>query len=432
MVDFNELVEDYSRHEVPKNKTVTGWHIGMIMIGVAITVPAFMVGSTLGQALGFSRAIPAFFIGSFILTIIAGCVGSVGASTHLSTAMIIKRSFGKEGSRVVNFILGITWLGWFAVIAALFGQAVSSGLSDLGLPAIPENVAIVLGAVLMVVVTIFGFKALDKLSLVAVPVMALFLALVVYLSLKNQPAGTILQSKGVDKLDLGAAISLVVGTFIVGTTMFPDLCRYAKSQSHAWIGSVIAFVVGYATVLSMAAIPSIATGEADLMKIISALGLGAIGLFMLIFATWTTNSYNLYSASLAFAPVFAKFEKWVLVVFISIAGTLIALLGAAQYLIEWVTFLSVALPPVAGVYVTDYFVFTSSWLDTQQRSGIWWPAFAAWLVGTAIAQMAAMETIRLTSMPAVDAIITAVVVYYGLMRWVMKVSTSEYTPSEVK
>lgn len=37
MVDFNELVEDYSRHEVPEVKTVTGWHIGLIMIGVAIT-----------------------------------------------------------------------------------------------------------------------------------------------------------------------------------------------------------------------------------------------------------------------------------------------------------------------------------------------------------------------------------------------------------
>ena len=50
--DMTHLLEDYSREEVPDEAKVSGWRICLIMVGVAITVPCFMVGAQLGMSLG--------------------------------------------------------------------------------------------------------------------------------------------------------------------------------------------------------------------------------------------------------------------------------------------------------------------------------------------------------------------------------------------
>jgi cytosine permease len=214
-----------------------------------------------------------------------------------------------------------------------------------------------------------------------------------------------------EPMTLGLAASLIVGTFIVGATMFPDLCRYARSARDAALGSAMAFAVGFPLVLAFAALPSIATGEADLMKVITALGMAVSGVIMLVFATWTTNAYNLYSATLAFAPIFRRIDRWMLVIAISIVGTGIALLGILDHFMQWVGFLAVAVPPVAGVYVADFLIFSRHERDLEsgQQSGVSWPAFAAWAIGVAVANLANQQVIHLTAMPAIDGILSATI-----------------------
>ncbi len=415
MPRLEELVEDYSRHQVPDQKTVSGLRIALIIIGVAITVPAFVVGSEVGLAIGAWPAISAFFLGGACLAIIAGSAGVVGARTRYSTAMIIQSTFGMQGAIFVNVVLGITWLGWFAVIAAFFGRALAGGFESFGWGTIPEGLGTAIGSVLMVLVTIFGFKALDKLSMAAVPVMAAFLGLIVYLSAGDRGLTEIFARPGADEgsMTLGPAASLIVGTFIVGATMFPDLCRYARSGGHAAMGAALSFAIGFPFVLTFAALPSIATSEADLMEIITALGMAVSGVTMLVFATWTTNSYNLYSATLAFAPIFKRVERWVLVIAISVLGTAIALMGVLDHFMRWVGFLAIAVPPVAGVYITDFLIFGRHRRDRDggQTGGISWAAFMAWATGVSVAQLASLDLISLTAMPAVDGILAATISY---------------------
>ena len=42
MTQFDNLVEDYARKPVPAEQTVSGLRIALIIVGVAITLPAFL------------------------------------------------------------------------------------------------------------------------------------------------------------------------------------------------------------------------------------------------------------------------------------------------------------------------------------------------------------------------------------------------------
>ena len=55
-----------------------------------------------------------------------------------------------------------------------------------------------------------------------------------------------------------------------------------------------------------AAIPVLATGEIDIMRLIVGFGLGVPALLVLILSTWTINSANLYSASLSLTATFPQ------------------------------------------------------------------------------------------------------------------------------
>jgi len=421
MTEFSKLVEDYSRHPVPEDKTVTGFHIAIMVIGVMITVPAFVLGAQLGASLGFSRAFTGIVLGAVLLSLIASLTGMVGVKTHLSTSMINRYTFGKSGAVIINTILGITALGWFSVIIALFGEAAMGGLNEMGLDWDFPRGGMVFGSLLTTLIAIFGFKALDKMSLIVVPIMMLFLILVLYLSIKDGSLTAILSYEGSEQaFDLGATVSLIVGSYIVGTTIFPDMCRYVKSAPHVWIGSFLAFSVGYIIVLSLVMIPSIKTGEPDLIKIISLMGLGVFGFAMLLFSTVTTVAFNLYTGSLAAAALFQKVDKWKLVVILGIVSTIAATLGADQYFINWIIILSLAIPPIGGVYVVDWLVLKRHDVNSEPPSGFAWPALISCLAGSGVAYSTQIGMLQLTAVSAMDAMLTAMLVYFLIMKFASK------------
>ena len=416
MATFDELVEDYSRHQVPEHKTVGGVHIGIIIIGVGITITAFILGSQMGMRLGFRDSLHAFYLGGFLLAIVAGFTGVVGAATRLSTAMIIKSTFGETGAKFVNSVLTLVMMGWCMVLAAFFGDAMHAGLeTNWGVVSLPREFYVAIGSAVMALITIFGFKALDKQSLVMVPIMLGFLFTVLYLSLRRMSLSDIvgLETATDPAMGLGAATSIVVGSFIVGATIFPDICRYVRNRPQAVTGSFIAFLLGYPVILILSAIPSIATGEADLMTVVTMLGFSVLGFVFLVLASLTTGTFQLYSASLAFAAL-VKTDKWKLVIVIAVITTVVAIFFSIDYFLDWLTFLSILIPPISGIYVTHHLLTKRRGAGRHAAPDISIPAFGAWTAGTIVAFIAHNGSLQFTSIAAIDAILVASFCYYLL------------------
>ena len=105
-------------------------------------------------------------------------------------------------------------------------------------------------------------------------------------------------------IPMGTAISLVIGIFIVGTVLSPDIARWARTPKHAVTAAFIGFFVGNSFMTVIAIFLSRLMDTDDLTNIFIMLGLGLPAIIVLTLAQWTTNTNNLYSASLGFSVVF--------------------------------------------------------------------------------------------------------------------------------
>jgi cytosine permease len=73
----------------------------------------------------------------------------------------------------------------------------------------------------------------------------------------------------------------------------PDAARFTHNGRQVII-AVWGLALGFPIVFLAAAIPAILTGETSLMLVMLGLGIAGAALFTLVFATWTTNTFNLY------------------------------------------------------------------------------------------------------------------------------------------
>ena len=414
MTEFNQLTEDYSRHAVPDSATSSGLEISLILVGALITLPVFLVGAKLGASLGLNQAIAAFLCAGVALSVLGAASGVVAAKARLTTWMIIQHSFGKTGAKIVSFCVAVAILGWYAATVEMFARAIHTMTGDQGDMAMSQKfLYLTLASLLMMAIALFGFKGLDKLSKLAVPLMLLLLIALVYLAM----TGFELPAEFTSTMTLQQGISAAIGSFIVGITMFPDICRYARSPKDAVVASGISFGAGVPLVMLFATIPVIFVGEDDFLKVLLIAGLGISGLILLLFATWTTNAYNLYSASLIFASIFERIKKWKLVIAAGIVGTGLAMMPILDNFLHFLHILAVLIPPITGIYLADFFIINKQSFegsDPDNYAAIRPAAFIAWILGAGIGQLSSSGFITVTTVSAVDAILGGFMIYIAL------------------
>ncbi len=418
MNDLENLTEDFPTTPVPEENAVSGLRVAMVIIGFTITLPIFIAGSTIGLTLGLYRATHAFVVGGLILAAIGIFSSYIGSKTRLSTYVITQFCFGRAGARVVNGVIAVALFGWYGVTAELFGRACQRTIVDLyglDLGTVPLSIV---GSALMILTAIWGFKALDKLSIVAVPLMLALLATAVTCALRIVTWDQLATVKGAD-LPVGAAISMVVGSFIVGAILLPDLCRYARRTWEGMLAAALSLAVVFPAVFYCAMIPSLATGKHDLVLIMIGLGIGLPALILLVFATWSTNSHNLYSTSLTLASLLPGVSKWKLTIAAGTIGTCVAATGMANHFTAFLILLGTTIPGIAGIYAADFLILSDCRYDLArlaERPRWNWSAFTAWLSASTLGLLAERGHVGITGIASCDSILVAFVVYLALVK----------------
>ncbi len=431
MNDISELTQDHALKPVPKARTVSGWQIALVKIGVVIALPAFIIGAQVAQSAGFVTGSVAFMLGGFILAVLASLTGSIGARTGLSTALITRYSFGRRGASVVNLVLAITLVSFFGVTAELFGRTLNGTVIKVFSVDLGAAVYSIAGGVLMIATTIFGFLGLQRLANAAVPLLMLGIIWVCFMAVGQNGGVDQLFSLSNGDLSLGLAVSAVVGGMVVGATIFPDLCRFAHNSRHSKIAAVTTYFVAVPIILLFTTIPSLVTGEGDLMLIMLKLGVGLPALIFLLFTAWTTNAGNLYSSSLAVETLTPQFARWKVTVVIGSVGTAVAVMGITDYLIPLLIILGVSIPPIAGIYIADFYCIKQQNYDFDNKKDqplVCWAAFVAWILATMIGYLASRDFISLSTIPACDSVISAFLIYYVQMKWIFKQEINCETP----
>jgi len=408
-----------SRTPVTAEETVSGFQIGVVLIGISITLPLMYSAGDMAQRIGLESAIVATLTGALILSLMSIPAAIVGVRSRLSSYMIIEHTFGYAGAKLVNLWFGIMLLGWYAVTAELFGRTLYIAAGELTALAVPEWAYTVASSAIVTLTTVYGFRAIDRLALVAVPFLLLALLAVVGLSLRRTGFGELLRLEVAGGMDLPAAISAVIGAAIVGVVLTPDLTRYARNVRDCVTASFLGQGCGMSIAYLCGMLPVLVWGELEPMAYMFMLGFGVVALLVLVFATWTTNVINLYSTALASRASVPFGNYRTVVVAMGVLGTAAALLGIADHLNRFLEIMSWLVPPVAGVYLTDFFYFKRrdfSPARLAHRPPVRVNALVVGLGAGVVATALNLYDRSLTSIGAVDSLLISIVAYILLQK----------------
>ncbi|MEO0466161.1 MAG: cytosine permease [Pseudomonadota bacterium] len=403
---------------ISEDQRVAWPRIASVAAMVAFSLPTFITGLELYHEMTPTAAAWALVFGSMIIFVVGALMGVIGALTHMSSYLLVRIAFGDRGAGLVNIAFAISLLGWFGVNINLFAEA-ADGLSQtvFGL-SLPPLVWMGIASAAMTFTTLVGFSAINRLSVILVPVLAVVTLLLIYQSAQLQGLGGYFSGDTVGPLSLGDGVSAVVGAIIIGAIILPDITRFARHWSGAVYTALFSYVVAQLMVMGAAAFAGGATGETEVIDLMVNIGLG-LGAFIIVIAgSWVLNSLNLYSAVLGIKATYPKVPTIGLTLLLGVVGIIAGALNLLDHFVTFIFYLSVIFVPVAGVLVVDYFLirpgaYTIETLSKNAAINV--KAFASWGAGAIMAVLMSEGVIAsITGMAALDAAILAALVYTPL------------------
>ena len=430
---MNVESEEFATEPVPAEHRV-GWvRVGLISAMVAFSLPTFVTGAEVFLATDNSRAVSSILIGCGMLTLIASICGSIGTRTHLSSYMLARVAFGTKGAALVNIAFAISLLGWFGVNIDLFSGAILRLLEDtLDLTA-PAWVVESFAGVVMTATTIYGFRAINTLSMLLVPVMMIVTVVLLSKSLGIRPFGETLAAEQLSQIPFGHAISSVVGGVIIGAVIMPDITRFIRHWRGAVYTAVLSYGLVQASVMTAGGLASDVLSNDDFLDVLIVMGIGWGAFVIVIAGSWVLNSLNLYSTSLSVEATFPKTENKLLIVALGALGTVAAFANILDYFLTFLFYLAIVFVPVAGVIAVDHFYARRTayfeGLRTAERS-VSMMALIAWGAGSVVALLGAEGIIELTGIAALDAMLVSAVSYAILSRFDVAPGSAAQTEEE--
>jgi cytosine permease len=226
---------------------------------------------------------------------------------------------------------------------------------------------------LMCATAVYGYRGMYWVSLISTPLILILAFWVMFRSLDEvggwaglaaiHPSGS---------MPIAVAVTAVVGTFVSAGTQAPNWTRFGRSGGQAVLACVVGFLVGNGLMIFFGAIGAITFGEGDFVLVLFNLGMIGWGLFLLFGNLWKSNADAAYSFGVAGAELFNRPSKTRFVIFGSVIGTVLALVGVHQHLPQYLGLLGTFIPPLGGVIIGDYL---ARWRRTQMPEGEALPRF---------------------------------------------------------
>ncbi|MEC7010107.1 MAG: cytosine permease [Pseudomonadota bacterium] len=413
--------DEFSTHAVPTDARVAAFRVAAVASMVSFSLPTFIAGIEVSSGVGPDLTVAAILGGALVIFVIGWLMGSIGARTGFNSYLLVRLAFGDAGARVVNLAFSISLLGWFGINLNLFGLAIA-GLSDELFGIIPPELLVtIVASLLITVTTIIGFRAINLVSTLMIPVLA-FVAMALLVTATSQTAPVVAASQG--EMSLGDGISAIVGSIVIGSIIMPDITRFLRTSGGALLTSGISYMIAQPFVMWVAASAAMVLGTEDIISIMLTLGLG-LGAFIIIIAgSWVLNALNLYSAVLGVTASFPRLSARVVTVVLGVIGVTAGLMNILDSFVTFLFYLSVVFIPVAGVIIVDHFIarpeaYRVTEVEDNQPLNRW--GLLAWFMGAAIALAASEGFIgSVTRVAALDAMLTTAVLYWIAARlgWV--------------
>jgi cytosine permease len=352
--------DDYATRPVPRNARRPMWEVLVIRLGAFACVPQLLLGSALGYGLSFRDAVLATLLGSVILQTLSLALGAAACAEGLSTTLLAAwAGFGRIGSALVGAVIAIALMGWFGVQNGVLASGLlhATGWMDVPLWSVVTGIAVTW-------VTVKGYRLMSLIARVALPLFLLAVAWAAWHLLAGRSLAVLLAAAPAGpRLGLPAAITAVTGSFIIGAIVTPDVTRFMRSGRDVFWMTLIATFIGELTINLLAVAMALLLRTSDIVMLMSTLA-GGVGATIAVASTVKLNNLNLYSSSLGFSTLVhalrlkrgAAIDRVRLTWWIGIVSTVLSMLGILDHFIGFLVLLGVAIPPIAGIMLVDYYL----------------------------------------------------------------------------
>jgi len=348
------------------------WHvIAIIFGGLEFAIPVLIVGGVLAANFSLWETTLILLIGLVGIQWIGNSiVGYIGAHSGRGSSDLANLSLGKTQSKIlVSFTIFIITLGWGAINTAVATDALCALLNIE-----KDNFLVYLAMTVVIglpfaIPSIIGITSIKWVDYIAVPAGILLVITAIYLSVQNIGMEKITAWNPDSEMTILAGINLILGINVAQWLIAPDYTKMAKPKWKDNILIPLGIIgIGFPLFL-VGAIMSVGAGEADIVKVMGDLGFPAWGFIALWLATWTSQMVNYYTGGIAMANIVnlnSEKSRKILTTILAVVCILLSSLGIMNYFIDFLYFLALLVPALAGVVMAHFFFFNnkesaSSW-----------------------------------------------------------------------
>lgn len=357
-LDQAQAQDHVQDHDYPLSEVPTGARKGLmstsiLLFGFTFFTATMFAGGKMGMAFDFKTLIWACIAGNLLLGLYAAVLGYIACHSGLNSVLMGRFCFGETGSKLSDFLLGFTQIGWYAWGTATIALVMVKMLELSQDWTIPLMVLFGFGFSLTAFI---GYKGLDLLSRVAVPAMLALLLWSLWIATRDVGGlSGLLAIEPNESMSLHMAITLVFGTFVSGATQATNWTRFARNGKTAVFSSLIGFFIGNGLMIMVGAYGAMVYQQPDIVEVMVLQGLSIVAVVMLFLNLWTTQDNTIYNFAAAGCNLVRKDKRGTITLIGAGIGTLLAIGGMSDMLIPFLILLGSIIPPIGGVIMADFF-----------------------------------------------------------------------------
>ena len=276
---------DFPLSAVPADQRKSLWSMMSVLLGFTFFTSTMWAGGNLGTAFGFYELLGIILLGNLLLGSYAASLAYIAYKTGLNTVLLGRYSFGLQGSKLSDFVLGFTQIGWYAWGTATLAIVL---VKLLELPQGWTTPLMVLFGFGFCISATIGYKALELLSKISVPLMLFFIGLCFYKGVIDVGGiGELIIKQPTESMSVAAAITIVFGTFVSGGTQATNWSRFAKTGRVAIFSTLAAFFIGNGLMVFVGAFGALVYQQSDIVDVLVSQGFMIAAVLMLFANIWT-------------------------------------------------------------------------------------------------------------------------------------------------
>ncbi|PRB08261.1 cytosine permease [Microbacterium sp. MYb64] len=380
---------EFEHEPVPLSHRKSLFTVSAVWFGFPMILTNAVPGGLVVAMLGFWPGVGAILTANAIMFVYVSLLSWRAGRTGKSFSLQATETFGTAGYAIASGFLSTVVVGWFAFNTGATGDSLSTAFGW------NETLVAALAGLVFIAVTYLGIRALSVLGAIAAPLFIAAVLIAIGIAAQNHDFSAVFGYTGVGggAMSFGVAVTAIMATFADSGTMTADFTRWARNGKQAVIATVTAFPfaslvaqLSGALFVAAGAIASPAVNGGNFAPILTGTRNPLLDVFLLLFVVINLGSvctHCLYNGALGWSHL-TRSKMRVLTLILGVIGTLVAVLGAWHYFVNWLALLGVLVPPLGAVLIADQIILAKRNADRPpQRFRL--TALVAWAIGAGAA-----------------------------------------------